>query len=391
MFQQTRNRTLVSVVVCLFAISLTMVSRAEKPAPEVTILPTQQGQTVDQTRKNIQVLKGLPESQLFLLMNFVAVSLGVQCDFCHVSQGKDPGTGNVNWLWERDDKPEKEAARRMMKMVLAINASNPTDFRQNSVTCFTCHRGQTTTIGLPSMPLAKSGHEPRPNPAPRVAAAPARPSVDQIFARYLEALGGDKAMNTKTLVMKGKREASQNRNWPNEITYALPDKFLLVATTPQAVIRQVVNGDQGWALNGANLRILTPAEVADARRSGEEIFSVVKAKQTPGMNFSGVQKVGEREAYAIAKNSDAKTELYYFDSVSGLLIRKMTIKHTSLLPIPEQVDFEDYRDVDGIKMPFVIRYSGIDTYDSWTRTFTEIKRDVAGDERTFAKPTPPPK
>src|SRR5215208_2067840 len=41
-----------------------------------------------------------------------------------------------------------------------------------------------------------------------------------------------------------------------------------------------------------------------------------------------------------------------------------------------QVDFEDYKDVDGAKMPFVIRYSAIDTYDSWTRTFTEIKRNV---------------
>src|SRR6185503_10164039 len=43
--------------------------------------------------KNVQVLKGLPESQFFLVMNFVATSLGVQCAFCHVQQGKDPETG----------------------------------------------------------------------------------------------------------------------------------------------------------------------------------------------------------------------------------------------------------------------------------------------------------
>jgi len=102
-----------------------------------------------------------------------------------------------------------------------------------------------------------------------------------------------------------------------------------------------------------------------------------------------VQKIGEREAYVITKTSDVKTEFYYFDSVSGLLIRKMNIRHTSLLPIPEQVDYEDYRDVDGIKLPFTIRYSGIDTYNGWTRTFSEIKRDVTVDEGTFAKPAPP--
>jgi len=69
-----------------------MVSRAERRAPEIKVLP-QQGQgdkPVEQTRKNIQVLKGLPESQLSLLMNFVSVSLGVQCDYCHIFQGKDP-------------------------------------------------------------------------------------------------------------------------------------------------------------------------------------------------------------------------------------------------------------------------------------------------------------
>src|SRR5947209_13271245 len=60
-------------------------------------LPAQQqgDKPVEQTRKNIKVLKGLPESQLFPLMNFISVSLGVKCGFCHVSQGKDPKTGNT--------------------------------------------------------------------------------------------------------------------------------------------------------------------------------------------------------------------------------------------------------------------------------------------------------
>ena len=59
---------------------------------------TQSEKTVEQTRKNIQVLKGLPDSQLFLVMNFVATSLGVQCNFCHVQQGKDPKTGFTKWF-----------------------------------------------------------------------------------------------------------------------------------------------------------------------------------------------------------------------------------------------------------------------------------------------------
>jgi len=43
--------------------------------------------------------------------------LGVRCNFCHVQQGKDPTTGSTKWVWESDDKPQKQTARRMMQMV----------------------------------------------------------------------------------------------------------------------------------------------------------------------------------------------------------------------------------------------------------------------------------
>src|ERR671919_524615 len=76
---------------------------------------------VEQVRKNIQVLKGLPDSQLFLLMNFVGDSLGVNCDHCHVKGEKNPQTEEDTWLWERDDKKEKALARDMMRMVLELN------------------------------------------------------------------------------------------------------------------------------------------------------------------------------------------------------------------------------------------------------------------------------
>src|SRR5712691_2295960 len=235
---------------------------------KVTFTPPQAAQgekTVEQTRKNIQVLKGLPDSQLFLVMNFVATSLGVQCNFCHVQQGKDPKTGFTNWIWESDDKPEKQAARRMMQMVLSIKANDKVDFRENAVTCYTCHRGQTKPVGIPPMPLTRSGHEPGPNDA-LPTARPASASVDQIFAKYVQAVGGSAATSTKTLVLKGKREASQDRNWPNEITLASPDKLLIVATTPQGTVRQIVNGDKGWIMNGTNVRSLEPAAAVEAKR-----------------------------------------------------------------------------------------------------------------------------
>jgi photosynthetic reaction center cytochrome c subunit len=370
-----------------------LLSRHARETPTNIFAPPQGAQaekTVDQTRKNIQVLKGLPDSQLFLVMNFVAASLGEQCNFCHVQQGKDPKTGLTKWVWESDDKPEKQTARRMMQMVLSIKANNKVDFRENEVTCYTCHRGQRQPVGLPPLPLARSGHEPGPNDAaPSVRTN--SPSVEQIFSKYIEALGGSAVTSTKTLVLKGKREASQDRNWPNEITLSSPDKFLIVATTPQGTVRQIVNGDKGWIMNGTNVQSLSPTDAAKAKRSWDELFSIVKVKPLPGMKPGGAQKVGERTAYVVENATDARTERYYFDSQTGLLLRKVTVNKTVLMPFPEQVDFEDYRDVDGVKLPFTIRYSASDTFNSWTRTFTEINRNAVVEDKLFATPAAPPK
>jgi hypothetical protein len=351
---------------------------------------TQQGdQPIEQTRKNIQVLKGLREKDLYQVMNFMAVSLGEECDFCHVVKGRDAKNGQRIWAWESDEKPEKQSGRRMLQMVLMINGSNKVDFTQNSVTCFTCHRGQTTTVGLPPMPLAKSGHEglllkPTTPEPPR-----ARPSVEEIFARYLQAIGGGNASSTKTLFMKGTRVASQNRNVPNEITMSLPDKLLIVSTTPQGSVRQILSGDNGWVLSGTNFRTLSPTEVADARRGLQALFGIVKVAHSPGMQLAGVEKIDGREMWVVAKSTPEKMVTYDFDAETGLLRRTRTINHTAALPIPEQIDFEDYRDVDGVKLPFTIRSSAIDTYDSWTRTFTEIKRNLPVNDSLFAQPVVP--
>jgi hypothetical protein len=323
-------------------------------------------------------------------MNFVATSLGVQCTFCHVEQGKDPNTGRTKWVWESDDKPEKQTARRMMQMVLSIKANDTVDFRNNEVTCFTCHRGQRQPVGLPFMPLTRSGHEDGPGDA-TASTTVALPSVEQVFSRYLTAVGGNAVTETKTMLLKGRREASQNRTWQNEVTVAFPDKFMVNVTTPQSTLRQVINGDNGFLVNGTNVRNLTPKEAVDVRRNWDELFGLLKVKQLPGMRLSGLQKVNERNAYVVENPTDNRTERYYFDTQTGLLLRKITLIKTMLMPFPEQIDFEDYRDVDGVKVPFTIRYSAIDTYDSWTRQFTEIKRNTVVDEALFKAPVAQPK
>jgi hypothetical protein len=352
---------------------------------------------VEQTRKNIQVLKGLPEAQLFPEMNFISASLGVRCDFCHVKQGKDPKTGFDNWVWESDDKEEKKRAREMMKMVLAINGPE-FGMSRGQVTCFTCHRGQEHPQTLPTLPLAASGHEPpppgaaaTPTPAPN-APRPEQPTVQQVFDKYAAAVGSpDAVAKFQTQVVKGTMTASQGRTQSYEVTIKAPDKYLLVTEGAQGGrTMQALNGATGWVVNPRARREFSPAELANARRSAE-LLGLVKFHPAATMRVVGRRKVGERDAIVVVdRPSEGVQRRYFFDAETGLLVRVLTLTDAILNQIPEQIDFEDYHDVDGVKIPFTVRISAIDTFNSQTRTVTEVKHGVPVEDTLFVMPAAPP-
>jgi hypothetical protein len=75
------------------------------------------------------MLRGLPSDRLMSVMFAFKASLGVDCTYCHI---KDQ--------FEKDDKPTKQMARKMITLVRDTNAKLGGAAR---VTCFTCHRGQT--------------------------------------------------------------------------------------------------------------------------------------------------------------------------------------------------------------------------------------------------------
>jgi hypothetical protein len=349
---------------------------------------------VEQTRKNIQVLKGLPESQLFSEMNFIAASLGVQCGFCHVSQGKD-AQGRTNWVWESDEKEEKKRAREMMRMVLTVNKG---DFglSRGQVTCYTCHRGQEHPQNLPTLPLAVSGHEPPPpgatNAAPGAhgsnAPRPAQPTVQQVFDKYVAAVGRPEAVSKfQTMVIKGTAAGSQGRAQNFEVTLKGTDKALLSVEGPQGgSMRRAVSGAAGWMSGPRGQRALAANEIAEARRN-IDYFNVVKFAPAPTMRVGGRRKVGERDAVVVIdRPSESVQRRYFFDAETGLLLRVLTLTDAILNQIPEQVDFEDYRDVDGVKLPFVVRVSAIDTFNSRTQTITEVKHGVPVEDTVFDMP-----
>jgi len=74
---------------------------------------------------------------------------------------------------------------------------------------------------------------------------------------------------------------------------------------------------------------------------------------------------------------DNKAEKLFFDAQSGLLLRRIVFTKTVLGKNPEQTDFEDYREVDGVRLAFTIRVSSLDdNHFGTTRNFIEVKHNV---------------
>jgi len=107
--------------------------------------PPSQGRTAREQYKNIQVLGSMPADQLIPLMRQYDASLGVRCNFCHVVNSDRTG-------YERDDKPEKKMARKMILMTRSLNDHQK--LLDNKASCYMCHHGhaEPETQAPPSPP-----------------------------------------------------------------------------------------------------------------------------------------------------------------------------------------------------------------------------------------------
>src|ERR1051325_3438931 len=380
----THRRLLVFCLSLLSLVSLSLVVSVEAGWVSGGQQPTPAAEkTVEQTRKNIQVLTGLPDSQLGPVMNYMGSSLGVKCTYCHVNK-------DGKWDFPSDEKPEKGTAREMIKMVQGINKAN---FKGNpAVGCFTCHRGRTEPVRVPQLPIAAPRPSAEAAPAASPTPTPSQPRADQILAKYTEALGGAAAIEKmKTRAMKGPWLMSNGTSIGYEVYQAAPDRIYTVLNTPkQGMIERGFNGVIGWEKGQRGLRELEGVELFQLRRYPDLFHDIKLQGQFTRLSFGGRDKIDGKDVYVLrGLGIDGKGERLFFDTQTGLLLRRITTTPTIVGLIPEQVDYEDYRDVDGVKLPFTIRVTSIDSFFSSTRTFTEIKLNAPVDQTKFEKPPAP--
>ena len=366
------------------------------PQPEQTPAAAQEKTIAQEGRQtNVKLLGDMPVSQFIPVMNYFAVSMGRRCNFCHVNT-------NGQWDYASDAKPEKNTARAMIRMVLDTNKNF---FKGNlEVQCYTCHRGRNNPQSIPPLPLPTpaappagqaggaggggqqpAGAQPQGSPTPRPTPIPG----EELIQKYVNAIGGQAAIDKiKSRMVTGTVNTASGLNGTYEMGQVAPDKGYEVFVTPRATIRRALTANGAWEQSPQGVREVSGPELARARTS-MLLFGNIKLKeQYTRLRTAGRERVGDRDAYVVlATRAENDTERLYFDVETGFLLRKITYLRTMVGVIPEQTDFEDYRDVDGVKMPFTIRVSPIDAGNAYIlRKITEIKLNVPVDDSKFNKP-----
>jgi len=319
--------------------------------------------------KNIKVLNDDPSTSLEGSMMYFNTSLGVKCEFCHDQQ-----------VFDDDKKNSKKTAREMITMTREINKSAFKGRLQ--VTCYTCHQGHNQPTGSPTIPLPVS--------APGITRAPQgtpMPKVDELFAKYETALGGaEKLAAVHSLVLKGSTDAD-GKAWPTELRL-LDGKIYNEVKSENRVITYVSNGKDAWAKVSAGPPMHEGDELAPLLSREGELYPASHMKTAAaGMRVFGTAKVGDHDAYVAFQGQQQRTpsnDRLYFDKESGLLLRQAYVVPTLMGPLPTQIDYDDYRNVDGVKVPFKITFSR--PMISWTLTLTAVEKNAPVKDTQFEKP-----
>ena len=377
-FVTVRTAVLVLAIFAVLTIVLESINAriAGKPSVESAV-----GLTVEQADKNIKVLNGMPESQLIPTMKFITVSLGVACTYCHVMKDGQMDTA-------ADDKETKRIARGMMKMVMQANAT--TFHGEPQISCYTCHRGQPIPQGAPSFPVALKlmpppGAPPPQSPSP----TPPLPAANEVLNNYTNAIGGRAAIEKiKSAVIRGTVANASGSTGTFEADQIAPGKGYDTITTQRGTRIRVLNQQRGWEKTAFGVNELAGQQLQDVKLSLALFGNLNLKDQFTKFEVIGTDKIASHDAYVVkATRPDQKRERLYFDSESGLLLRRVTEMNSKIGVIPEETDFDDYRDVEGMKLPGTIRLSLIDTQNpTSTRKIDKIEFNTPIENSKFDKP-----
>jgi photosynthetic reaction center cytochrome c subunit len=392
------GRTLAATAIAVAGLICVGLGAAQLPQQDRPLM-------AEQVFKNVQALKGIPVDDFLQTMGLMAAALQFDCSDCHVGAGTD----KVDWA---ADTPRKRMARNMVNMVTEINRNNFGG--RQMVTCWTCHRNRDKPLTTPVM--ATIYGMPPYEPDDVIVQSPLSSSAESILDRYVQAAGGAQRLAGLTsLVGKGTSVSFGGFGGGGavEIVAKAPDKRATIILFKEETGRgdqiRTYDGRTGWVrtplnvlgefqliggdLDGARFdaQLSFPGQIKDILtnlKSGPP--TSITDLPAPSSQASLLQDATSEQTHVVdviqGTGPRGLLVTLYFDKGTGLLLRELRYGNSPIGRVPTQIDFADYRDVNGVKLPFRITYAWLDGRDSIL--LTEITTNVPIDEAKFGKPAP---
>ena len=335
--------------------------------------------------KKVDILKGIPVDEFMDTMGMFSAALSLNCIDCHVPESVG------SWEKFADETPLKVTTRRMLTMVNDINKNNFSGVR--SVTCYTCHRGDMRPKILPNLaaqyatPVEDANEVVMTN-------IPSGPTVDQVFDKYIQALGGAQRLAALTSYSaKGTYIGFETEQTivPMEIYAKAPSQRAMIVKMAVGDNVRIFDGRTAWiAASDKPLPLYTPTggNFEGAKLDGILMFpaQLKGAFANWRVSASGIDDKLVRVLQGT--NPRQPPVNFYFDNATGLLVRVLRFADTAVGRVPFQVDYSDYRDVAGVKIPhkWILTW----TNGQATSQLNNVQANAAIDASRFARPAPAP-
>jgi hypothetical protein len=218
----------------------------------------------------------------------------------------------------------------------------------------------------------------------------ALPAADQVLDRYLAAAGGAEALQKITSrVQKGTLTAFGGQHFPVEVYSKAPDKRVSVMHLQGGDSLTGFDGKQGWLSLSNRVHMMSAAENDAARIDADLYFPVHLKTLFEKFRVDAGEKIDGHETYLVVGRSEGQPPLrLYFDQQLGLLLRLVRYAETPLGRIPTQIDYIDYRDANGVKIPF--RWTLARPGNRFTIQVDQLQQNIPVDDAKFVPPPMPP-
>lgn len=366
-----------AIAVACLVVAATGQARAAQDVPET---PTM----TDDAFESVVLLRGIPVDTFLEAMGMFANAMGNDCTYCHASSAPlDRSAFAVA-------TPRLQRARQMIVM---MNAINKTYFAgEPRVTCFTCHSGNQSPRSDPNLALQYG----TPMEDPNARDFPSDPTIsaDQVFDRYLEALGGaERLAELSSFVARGTYSGfdSAFAMVPVELYAKAPNQLSMLVHKSGGDSFSTYDGRSGWmagpftplplvTLSGGNL---------DRARLEAMLWFPAGIREAFSEWRVGRAVLGDEEVMVVQGTEGGQPVVNLSFDGSGLLVRLVRWTQTPVGAVPTQIDYADYREVAGVRIPFQRTVS--QTYMQMSLELSEVQPNVEVDAARFERPAPAPR